>query len=258
MNQSTSTSGLGLSIATLLAIVATIVVNTLSNIIPPEAQTVGGIANTVLAGVLITPANYAFAIWGLIYLGLIAYGIYQLKASRHRDPALKQVNRGLIVACIAQIIWIFLFTQQWFGASTLAMVVIWFSLMIAYINLDIGMGRSSRQRRWFAQIPISIYFAWITVATIINIACALYAAGYRAGAVPWTSAMLMVSALIGATLAWQRRDVAFTLVLIWAYSAIAIRHADTLAIWLVAIAAAIVVLVVLMWRRYRRQPNRQG
>jgi hypothetical protein len=62
--QTSSRSGLGLAIATAIAIVATLVVNTLSNLYPPGGQNVGEIANTVLAGVLITPANYAFAIWG--------------------------------------------------------------------------------------------------------------------------------------------------------------------------------------------------
>ncbi|ASC71229.1 hypothetical protein XM38_021810 [Halomicronema hongdechloris C2206] len=255
MKPSRLNSGLGLSIATLLAIIATLAINTLSNIIPPGGQTVGEIANTTLDGVLITPANYAFVIWGVIYVGLIAYGLYQLGAAQRRDPALRQVNRWLITACLAQIVWIFLFTSQWFGASTVAMAVIWLALMVSYLNLDIGVGRSSWRRRWFAQVPISIYFAWITVATIVNVACALYAAGYTAAAVPWTGIMLGVSALIGALVAWQRRDAAFTLVLVWAYGAIAVRHGDITGIWLVAVIAAIFVLVTLAWSRYRRQPQ---
>ncbi|MEO0491633.1 MAG: tryptophan-rich sensory protein, partial [Cyanobacteria bacterium J06659_2] len=65
-----------LPLFTLVAILATLMVNTLSNFFPPGGQNVGEISNTVLSGVLITPANYAFAIWGLIYIGLIAYGVY--------------------------------------------------------------------------------------------------------------------------------------------------------------------------------------
>ncbi|MGL4622150.1 MAG: tryptophan-rich sensory protein, partial [Chroococcidiopsis sp.] len=76
-----STQGSGrqgiLSLATLFAILATLGVNVLSNFFPVRGLNIGEIANTILQGVQITPANYAFAIWGLIYLGLIAYGIYQ-------------------------------------------------------------------------------------------------------------------------------------------------------------------------------------
>jgi ammonia channel protein AmtB len=66
-----------LAILTWIAILGTLLVNSLSNFFPPGGQNVGEIANTILAGVLITPANYAFAIWGVIYVGLIAYGVYQ-------------------------------------------------------------------------------------------------------------------------------------------------------------------------------------
>lgn len=67
-----------LAIATTVAIIATLLVNTLSNLFPLGGQNVGQISNTLLSGVLITSANYAFSIWGLIYVGLIAYGFYQL------------------------------------------------------------------------------------------------------------------------------------------------------------------------------------
>ena len=67
----------GLAIATWIAILGTLAVNTLSNIFPIDGNTVADLANGPLAGVLITPANYAFIIWGVIYVGLIAYAWYQ-------------------------------------------------------------------------------------------------------------------------------------------------------------------------------------
>lgn len=238
-------SGKGLAIATVVAILATIAINTLSNLFPPGGQNVGEIANTVLQGVLITPDNYAFAIWGLIYLGLIAYGIYQFHRERRQEPDIQRVNKWLIGACIAQVIWIFLFTLEQFGWSILAMVGILVALIQIYLTLDIGRGRVSRQRRWMAHIPFSLYLGWISVATVVNVASALYASpwdGWGISSITWTVAMIGVSAVIGAVVIYLRRDVAFTLVFVWAFVAIAQRQSDIPAIrWSALIAAAVLL-----------------
>jgi len=249
-------SGIILPIATLIAILATLSVNVLSNFFPPAGLNIGEIANTILTGVLITPANYAFAIWGLIYLGLIAYGIYQLRPTVHGNPTMRRVNFLLIVACLAQIAWVYLFTLRLFWFSVVAMLIILLALIGAYLQLNIGREQASRQRRWLAHIPFSIYLGWISVATIVNIASALYISGWDGwgiSAVGWTVVMLVVGAVIGAIVAIQRADVAFTLVFIWAYVAISMRQLDNPAIWITAVVAAIVLAVMLVFGRRRHK-----
>ncbi|MGB3308629.1 MAG: tryptophan-rich sensory protein [Nodosilinea sp.] len=240
-----SGSGLGLSIATAIAIVAAVVFNTLFNRFPPGGQNVGEIANTVLAGVRITPANYAFAIWGIIYIGIFAYGFYQFHAERRRDPDIQRVNMLLIVASIAQTIWILLFTVQQFGWSVVAMLVLLAALIGSYLTLNIGRGRVSRRRRWMAHIPFSLYLGWIAVATIVNIASALYASdwgGWGLAPVTWTMVMIGVAALVAAVVIYERGDMAFTLVFVWALVAIAQRQSEIAAIrWPALIASALLL-----------------
>lgn len=237
-----------LPIATLIAILATLSVNIWSNFFPPQGLNIGEIANTILKGVLITPANYAFAIWGLIYLGLIAYGIYQLRPNQHGDANIRRVDSLLIVACIAQMAWVYLFTLRLFWLSVVAMLAILLPLIGAYLQLGIGKVRVSREYKWLAQMPFSIYLGWISVATIVNVASALYISswdGWGISAVGWTAIMLIVGAIIAAIVAVQRADIAFTLVFVWAYVAIAIRHLNTPLIWITALAAAIVLSALL-------------
>lgn len=250
--QKQSHSGKALAIATLVAIFGTLIVNTLSNLFPPGGENVGEIANTVLGGVLITPENYAFAIWGIIYLGLIAYGIYQFAPERRQDPTIQRVDKLLIVACVAQIIWIFLFTLQQFTASILAMLAILLPLIGIYLALNIGLERVSRRRRWSAQIPFSIYLGWISVATIVNIASALYIAGWNGwgiGEVTWTAIMLGVATGLAALVIWRRGDIPLPLVFVWAFVAIAIRHRDIPTLWVTAAAGAGVLLTLLVWAK---------
>ena len=234
-----------LAIATVLAVIGTFVVNSLSNFFPPGGQNVGEIANTLLAGVLITPANYAFIIWGVIYVGLIAYSIYQLQPTQQKNSEFWRLNKLLIVACIAQIIWIFCFTLKLFTLSILPMLVILLSLLGIYLNLELGKTRTSWQQRWLVQIPLSIYTAWISVATIVNIASALYAASWSGLGLSdalWTAIMLVVGGLVAGYIALTYRDLPFVLVFAWAYTAIAARHPEITIIKLTAIVVTLLLL----------------
>ncbi len=252
MKASKTKSSLGNAIATLIAILATLTINVLSNFFPPRGANIGQIANTTLLGVQITPANYAFAIWGLIYIGLIAYGIYQLRPAQRRDPTLQRVSTLLIVACVAQIVWVYLFTMSLFWFSVIAMLVILLSLIGAYLQLGIGKARVLRDRFWFAHIPFSIYLGWISVASIVNVASALYISNWNgwgiSGAI-WTAIMLVVATAIAAIIAMQRADITFTCVFIWAYIAIAIRQIDNPIIWITAVLGAIVLGSLLVFSR---------
>ena len=252
MKASTTKSSLGKAIATLCAILSTLTINVLSNFFPPKGANIGKISNTVFQGVQITPANYAFAIWGLIYIGLIAYGIYQLRSLQRRDPTLQRVSLLVIVACVAQIVWVYLFTMMLFWFSVVAMLVILLALIGAYLQLGVGKVRVLRDRLWLAHIPLSIYLGWISVATVVNIASALYISnwdGWGINGTNWTAIMLVVATVIAAIVAIQRADIAFTCVFIWAYIAIAVRQINNPIILITAVSGAIVLGILLFLGR---------
>ncbi|KPQ36229.1 MAG: TspO-related protein [Phormidesmis priestleyi Ana] len=227
---------------TVVAVLMAIAVNAISNIYPPAGKNTGEVSNTILGGVLITPAGYAFAIWGLIYLALIAYSLYQaLPANRH-NAAIAKVSWGLVGACVLQIAWIYVFLTFQFWGSVVLMAGILGCLIFSYLATRTL--RPTRQIRWLVQAPISVYFGWITVAAVVNVAGALYAmkipAGTvseyvgtveaSAGGIALTVAMLCVSAAISATIAFRYGDAAYPAVTVWALCAIALKHADTLPI----------------------------
>jgi hypothetical protein len=136
------------------------------------------------------------------------------------------------------------------------MLAILLPLIGAYLQLGIGKQRVSRQQRWLAQVPFSIYLGWISVATIVNIASALYISswdGWGISAAGWTVIMLIVGGVIGAFVATQRADIAFTLVFVWAYVAIAIRHLNNPTIWITAVVAALTLAVLLVFSRMRHK-----
>src|SRR5512137_2444645 len=77
-------------IATVVAFVATVAVNSLANILPINGQTTGEISDRF--AVLVVPAGYVFSIWSVIYLGLLAFTIYQALPSRRADPLLRRLG----------------------------------------------------------------------------------------------------------------------------------------------------------------------
>ncbi|MGF1675675.1 MAG: tryptophan-rich sensory protein [Rivularia sp. (in: cyanobacteria)] len=228
MQHSKSTSGDILrQLVTFAAVIIAFIVNVISNIFPINGLTIGEISNTLFKNVLIIPASYAFAIWGLIYLGLFAFAIYQVLPSQRENPNLRKTGYLLAIASLAQSIWVYLFLSRLFVLSVVAMLLILLPLILMYLRLDIGNTPVSRAEKWFIRYPISIYLAWISVATIVNIASALYINNWNGfGISPqiWTVIMMIIATIIALFALFQRRDIAYSGVTVWALIAIAIKH----------------------------------
>ena len=216
-------------IVTLIAILAAFGTNVWANINPINGLTIGGISQTIFGDVLITPASYAFAVWGLIYLGLISFAIYQALPAQKSDALLRKIGYKIAIASIAQIIWVFCFLYRQFGASMIAMLCILLPLIGAYWSLPFKT-RSSRTQRWLVRTPISIYLAWISVATILNGALVLESwewTGWGISAPIWTVIMLLIAGLIAHFVTLPRLDFAYAGVFIWGAIAIAVRNRNT-------------------------------
>jgi hypothetical protein len=241
---------------TLAAIIGSIAINTLSNKFPLNGVNVGTLSNTLFGPVQILPANYAFGIWGLIYIGLVAFGIYQFQAAQRGNPRLRRSGYLLVWACLAQCLWIYLFLARLFPLSTVAMLGILIPLIMMHQRLGIGQEAGSHQARWLIDIPISIYLGWISVATIVNVAVSLYSVGWNGwGLSPtaWTVVMMAISAIIAAFVLTQRRDLAYAWVIVWALAAIAIRQITVpmIAVPAMLLAFALILLNLVTYSRSR-------
>ncbi len=241
-------------IATISAILGAITVNALSNFFPLNGLSIGAISNTLFGGVLVTPANYAFAIWGVIYLGLIAFGIYQVAPAQRDNVRLQKVRSPIIAASLLQILWVFAFQGRLFWLSVVVMIGILLSLIAAFLQLRTVDDRISRDEKWLIQIPVSVYFGWITVATVVNIASAFYDSGWTgSGLSPaiWTVVLSAISAAIAAVIAFRYHDIAFPSVIIWALAAIAIRQTGQSAIVITEIGLAIALGLLILFVQFK-------
>ena len=163
---------------------------------------------------------------------------------------------------MANIAWIFLWHYEVFAATLPVMLVLLGSLIAIYLRLGTGRTSVSRAETWMVRVPFSVYLGWITVATVANATQLLYFLGWNGGALGpevWTVIMLAVAVVLAWLMAITRRDVAYLLVLVWAFIGIATKHAGTPTVsnaaWIAtALVAAAVVWSIVMKRCARRRP----
>ena len=210
-----------------MAVLAAFGMNVLANIRPINGLTIGQISNQLFGNILITPANYAFAVWGLIYLGLIGFAVYQVLPSQRNNPLLRQIGYKIAIASISQIVWVICFLYRQYALSFLAMLGILLPLIGAYMCLPRSI--ASTGQKWFISRPISIYLSWISLATILNGSIVLTAEGWNGWGIDpyiWTLIMLSIAAFITHLVSIPKLDFAYAGVFIWGAIAIALRNSQ--------------------------------
>ena len=210
----------------LAAFLATIVVNALANTLPINGKTTGELSD--LYPNLFVPAGLTFSIWGLIYLLLAVFAIYQIAAPfRSSADFLHRIGPLFIITSAANIGWIYLWHYQKVSASLIMMLVLLASLLAVYLRLGIGVRGASWRERLLVQVPFSVYLGWITVATVANVTAVLVHVGWnRFGASQelWTVVVLIVAALITLAVLFTRNDLFYALVILWAFLGILIKR----------------------------------
>lgn len=211
----------------IIALAATIFVNYLSNALPINGRTPGEISDSF--PVRFTPAGYVFSIWSIIYLGLIAYAIYQALPSQRANPRLRAIGWPFVLSCVANSGWIFAWHYGLYPLSLLIMLVLLGSLITLYTRLYPAYRTVSAAERWTTHIPFRIYLGWITVATVANATIVLYNWGWQGAplsAETWAALLIYIATVIGFFFALRLRDIAYTLVLVWAFVGIYVAQND--------------------------------
>lgn len=191
----------------------------------------------------ITPAGYAFSIWSVIYLGLIAFSIYQALPSQADNARFARIRSLYIANCAANCLWIYLWHYDLIALSILAMLGILGTLIL--INLNLRDSRSAAEI-WIAKVPFNLYFGWVSVATILNASIVLVFLGFQTPAT-LTAILAAVLFAVAAFLAFViRRNFDFpfyALAIAWALTAIAVNQSSNPIIMTAAIIGAVFALL---------------
>lgn len=242
-------------ILNLVSLIAAIVVNGLANALPINNLQTGAVSDSF--GALFTPAGYVFAIWGVIYLTLTVFAVYQVLPAQKNNTRIDRIGIWFILANIFNGAWIFAWHYLQFPLSLLLMLGLLVSLLVIYQRLGIGSGKSSPNERWLVDMPFSIYLGWISVATIANFSVVLLDLnwnGFGLTETIWTVVMLVIATVLGLLMTLRRSEVFFTLVLIWAFIGITQNGSGdqlvTITSW---VGAAILLVVIFLARSFLRK-----
>lgn len=231
-----------LQIGNILAYVVVLLMNYFSN--------TGAINGNTMATVsakfenYFTPAGYAFSIWGLIYLGLLGFIVYQsrgLFGNKEPRKVVGQVGWWFIISCAANVLWIFAWLNEYIGISVIIMLLLLFSLIKIILNTRMELDDESLSTIAFVWWPFSFYSGWVSVALIANIAAYLTSIGWNGFGVSeiiWTILMIIVAGIVHLTITWTRNMREFSLVGIWGIVAVAVAN------WNVSQSIVVVALIV--------------
>jgi hypothetical protein len=243
-------------ISVVVVLLATIVINILADALPINGLGTGAISDSFL--VYFVPAGYVFAIWGIIYIGLIAYGIYQALPSQRENPRLQATGWWVVLGGLANSAWIFLWHYLQFVGTLGAMLILLATLIVVYVRLGINRFKASPGETWAVRVPFSIYLGWITVATIANVTDVLdYLEWNRLGIsdATWMVIVLGAVILISGLMNLLRKDIAYALVILWALAGIAAKFPAegvvTVASWVTFGLVAVTLIAAFLPKRGR-------
>jgi len=226
------------SILVILATLATIAFNALA-----ATGYVNGITPAEISErlpTIITPAGYAFSIWSLIYLGLIAFSIYQALAGNL--GRFSGVRTLFIASCVLNCAWIYFWHHGNIGTCAILILALAGVLIVLITKFEVT---ANTVEALIVKGTFGIYAGWVTVASIVNVFVYLKLIGSGAA----ESVLLGVAGVVLATAAaiaatWKLANYLYPLAVAWALTAIAINQSGKTGL-VIACAGGVIMCLLL-------------
>lgn len=209
-------------------------------------------------------AGFAFAIWGLIYLGLAAYAIRQVLPQTGESRLLNRLGWPSAVALVGIGLWIVAAAFDW----ELATIILIFGSAIVLITPLLAEGREiqslplSSRDRWLTVWPLAMLAGWLSIAAPVNLLTVLTGNGdLPQGVAPTVWGLLAVLLVSAAALAvtWRLRILAYALPIAWGLIGVFAAEGDrnpALGLTAGIAAGVVVVLAAALVLAHRRRVER--
>jgi benzodiazapine receptor len=197
---------------------------------------------------LITPAGYVFSIWGIIYILLGIFVVFQALPSQSGKEFVQKIGWLFVVSSLLNICWLFLWQLEYLSLSVVLMFLLLASLIAIYLRLKIGKSTVSVREKLAVHVPFSVYLGWITIASIANVAVTLVSLNWDGfGITPenWAILVVAVALIITLLILITRKDAAYSLVIIWALVGINVKQSGNQTIAMLTEISAIIVAIAL-------------
>lgn len=219
-----------LSIGNLLAVLFALTLNSLANILPINGRNTGEISDSIPN--LFVPAGLTFSIWGVIYLLMIVFMVYQLISAFSADEGKRNLvlktGPWFILSSLANGFWIVAWHYGNVPMAMALMLILLGSLIMFYLRVNPAGAKSSGLGETVGfRVFAGVYLGWISVATIANATALLVTSGAAnlwPGAAAWAVIVVLVAILLAVLMIFLRKDAAFPLVIAWALLGIVLKR----------------------------------
>jgi len=242
-----ATDSILLKLSNIVAFVLMLLVNGLAG-----STTILGGKNTAQISdanpTLITPAGYVFSIWGIIYILLGIFVVFQALPSQQEKEFQKRIGWLFALSSVANIVWLFLWQFEYLSLSCVLMFLLLATLISIYLRLKTGKSPAPLREKLAVHLPFSVYLGWITIASIANVTVTLVSVnwdGFGISPETWATLIIIVALLITILVIATRKDIAYGLVIIWALVGIAVKQSGNQNIVTTTEVSAVVVVIAL-------------
>ena len=246
-NENVTQNSTLLKIANIIGFISTVIVNSLAG-----STTLLGGKNTAEISdanfTLITPAGYVFSIWGIIYILLGVFVIFQALPSEKEKGYHNRISWFFVLSSVCNIVWLFLWQYEYLVFSVIVMFLLLTSLILIYLRLDIGKSKVGLREKLTIHLPFSTYLGWITIASIANVSVTLVSVnwdGFGISPSTWATLIIIIALAISILVSATRKDIAYSLVIIWALVGISVSQSGNENIAILAQASSIIILISL-------------
>jgi hypothetical protein len=202
----------------------------------------------------VTPAGYAFAIWGLIYAACLALAVYQLLPGQRSRTVHRRTGWWLVAAFTASTIWLPIFGSRRLWLAEVVILALVAALAMATIQLTRSGPAETTAERLLLRLPTTIYLGWATLASVAGLGATLRSLGMpeQAGWVSVLSLVLLAGVGVVAVLVVIRETAVagFAFTACWALIAVGVAT-EVLAVRVVSLVVALAILVALAVRATR-------
>jgi hypothetical protein len=216
------------------------------------------------APIYFLPADYTFAVWGVITLLSGIYAVYQLLPGQIEREIHQRIGWFVMINTLLFSVWLVFSIQSgqygtpnfqplWILATVIVIIAMLAMNIIIFLRLREMTDQLTTADRWFVALPTAVYFGWLTVATIANTTSYLYGAGWTGeqyGPVIAAALLVVAAVITGAVIlrfTTTQGAVAYSAVVIWAAIGIAINNLNqSQLVTITALVVAAVVLVISM------------
>lgn len=210
---------------------------------------IGGVGDSVgeVARAYPTPllaAGWAFAIWGLIYLGFLAYAVYQVLPAQRRRAVHRETGWWLAASAVLNSGWILAFSARWLPLAELMIIGLLVSLAVVFGRLSRTPAAGALERV-VLRGTVAVYTGWVSVATVLGTASTGVWIGLPGDGPLATVAAVVVLVATAAIVSWVlvagTAVVGYGAAVVWALAGIAFNDPPDA----VAAAAVLAILVTL-------------